>query len=42
MSNKNIFTKILCPKILLELATVDKGSGLFSIERGCNIVYSIV
>ena len=24
--NKNIFTKILCPKILLKVATIDKGS----------------
>ena len=26
ISNMNIFTKILCLKILLELATMDKGS----------------
>ena len=28
---KNIFMKILCPKILLELAIIDKGSILYSV-----------
>ena len=44
--NKNYnLTKMLCRKILLELATIDirQEPPIFSIERGCNIVvYSIM
>ena len=34
-----IFTKILCPKILLELAIIDKGSRHHSIYVGTYIQY---
>ena len=39
MINKNIFMKILCPKIFLELATIDNGSRhLFSVQKEVAVV----
>ena len=39
--SKNVFTKILCPKIVLAMLASYRGSSalIFSIERGCSIVY---
>ena len=39
--NKNIFTKILCPKILLKLATIDKGSRHPYIQYRKRLQYSV-
>ena len=41
--SKNVFTKILCPKIVLAILASYRGSRqyyalIFSIERGCSIV----